>query len=120
MDKKTKNTVVITITSVLLYFCYCVYAAIDESFVIKESKQLSRVIEKEAINWAISQSAELKPQAKSSVMGYLTCIEVLSSRKGNCTLLIGDSHLENVILSVIKDADVRDDVKRSFLIYKQD
>jgi len=53
-------------------------------------------------------------------MGYLTCIEVLSSRKGNCTLLIGDSQLENVILSVIKGADVRDEVKRTFLIYKQD
>lgn len=120
MDKKAKNTVLITMISVFLYFCYCVYAAIDESFIIKESKQLSRVIEKEAINWAVSQSPELKPQAKSSVMEYLTCIAVLPSKKGSCTLLIGDSQLESVILSVIKDADVRDDVKRSFLIYKQE
>ncbi|MBP4081270.1 hypothetical protein [Aeromonas sp. MrichA-1] len=120
MDKKSKNTVVAIIISCFLCAFYFVYSALDESFAINDSEQLTKTIEKEAIKWATSQSAELKPQAKSSVMEYLTCIAVLPSKKGSCTLLIGDSQLESVILSVIKDADVRDDVKRSFLIYKQE
>lgn len=117
MKKIKINTI---IASVLLFFCYFIYSSLCESVIFEESAKLRMSIEREAISWALSQSTEQKPQAKNSVMGYLTCIEVLSSKKGNCTLLIGDSQLENVILSVIKGADVRDDVKRSFLIYKQD